>query len=274
MQAITRAYINQQIHCVITFDGQLDARALRCALRALMHVEPELACRFSVRGGKAYWEHRDDIDQIEFLRVEYSQSPDVEVKQYAAMHMLAERDPLVQALLIRSDHGDTLCVKVNHMISDAAGVKKAVALLAELYTRYLADPDYQPPEGSFRERGGSWDLMKKAGLLRTLKGIPTGIPLFPKFQLPHPEKDEEGGEYAIRIIGARQFRKIKSGSKERGATVNDVLLTAFFRSLCRTLHPPRDVPLPVQVSVDLGYLFEENEISPVCNLCGAIYTAV
>ncbi|MDI6875441.1 MAG: WS/DGAT domain-containing protein [Methanomicrobiales archaeon] len=272
MQAIARAYVDQQIHCVVSFRGRLDIPALKSALRALASVEPSLGCQFTVRGGKGCWELREDAGGDGCLSTVCTDTPDAAVQRFAAGEARAERDPLVQALLVRSDSCDTLCLKVNHVVSDAAGVKEIACLLGDLYSRYLSDGDYRPLRGTFRDRS-PWQLLQRAGLWNLLRSVPAGMPAWPRFRLPCRRQGRPGGAFALRTVGPEQFRQIRRRSKAAGATINDVLLTAFFRGLCRTLDPPQGVPLPVQVSVDMRYLLPEGEKCPICNLCGALFPA-
>ncbi len=273
MQAIARAYVDQQIHCVVSFQGRLDLPALESALRTLVSVEPALGCRFVVQGGKAYWELREDPGEGGCLSIVSADTPGAAVQRFAAGEARAERDPLVQALLVRSDTGDTLCLKVNHVVSDAAGVKEIAGLLGDLYSRCLSDRDYRPLRGTFRERG-PWRLLQRAGLWNLLRAVPSGMPAWPRFRLPCRKQNRPGGAFALRTVGPDQFRQIRQRSKAAGATINDVLLAAFFRGLCRTLDPPQGVPLPVQVSMDMRYLLPEGEKCPICNLCGALFPAL
>ena len=51
--------------------------------------------------------------------------------------------------------------------------------------------------------------------------------------------------------------------------MTDVLLTACFRALCKTLNPPEEVPLPLEVSVDMRYLLPEEDYRRIANLSSA-----
>lgn len=78
----------------------------------------------------------------------------------------------------------------------------------------------------------------------------------------------------MQVIGPERFRAIQEAADSRGATMTDVLLTAFFRALCRILHPPEEVPLPLEVSVDMRYLLPEEEFRRIANLSSAVFPAL
>jgi len=277
----------RQITMVLSFTGHLDHHAVKNALRALLEVEPILGCRLVGDGRKASWERRDDLNSLKLLSVKESPVPDDAVKQAATR--TDREDSLIQALLLRNDSGDALCISVSHAVTDAAGAKELLPVLSELYTRYLEEPDFWPLQGAYSDRG-SWQLFNSAGLIETLSTIPAASPPEPRFRFPglagtgepaggtvgegrEPGRGQgsPGEEITTRLIGPERFRAIREAADSRGATLKDVLLTAFFRALCRTLHPPEEVLLPLQVSVNMRYLLPEEDNHRIANLCSAVF---
>ena len=53
------------------------------------------------------------------------------------------RDPLVQVRIIRSET-DTLCIKTDHMTTDAFSLKQCAYRLASIYRKLAHDPQYVP----------------------------------------------------------------------------------------------------------------------------------
>jgi NRPS condensation-like uncharacterized protein len=277
----------RQITMVLSFTGHLDCHAVKNALRALLEVEPVLGCRLVGEGRKASWERRNDLNSLTLLTVKEGPVPDDAVKQFVTR--TDREDSLVQALLLRNEDTDTLCICVSHAATDIAGAKNLLPVLSELYTRYLTEPDFWPLQGVYSNRG-SWQLFNSAGLIETLSTIPAVSPPEPVFRFPGPagagepaggtagagrepwrEQGMSGGAIAMQVIGPERFRAIREAADSRGATLTDVLLTAFFRALCRTLHPPPEVPLPLQVSVDMRYLLPEEDNHRIANLSSAVF---
>jgi len=272
-------YAGRQITMVLSFAGHLDFHAVKNALRALLEVEPVLGCQLVGEGRKASWERRDDLNSLTLLTVKEGQVPDDAVNQLATR--TDREDSLVQALLLRNDRGDTLCICVSHAVTDIAGAKELLPVLSELYTRYLAEPDLWPLQGVYSNRG-FWQLFNSAGLIETLSAIPAASPPEPMFrglvgagepagETTGDESGMPGGDIAMRVIRPVRFRAIQEAADSRGATLTDVLLAAFFRALCRTLHPPEEVPLPLKVSVDMRYLLPEEDNHRIANLSSAVF---
>lgn len=254
----------RQITIVILFPGNLDHHAVKNALRALLEIEPILGCRLAGEGGKVTWERREDLNSLELLAVEDSGAPDDVVKRFATG--TRPGDPLINALLIREETGDTLCIRISHAVTDVPGALETIPVLSELYARYQAEPDFWPLKGGYSDRG-AWQIIDSAGLIETLATIPAARPPEPVFRGPAGE--EPGQDIAVRALGPERFRAIREAADSRGAGMTDVLLAAFFRALCRTLKPPEEVPLPLEVSMDMRYLLVDETIRRIANLSGA-----
>lgn len=274
MNYITRLNADQQMHVVITFTSQINAPRLAKALRLVMDREPILSCRFIEQGNRVVWERRNDLDQIELLRVVDTGDLQASVYEFAVFPSDPCVDPLVQARLFRSPAGDTLCLKVNHVAADGAGVKEVAYLVADTYRRLEENPDYNPGQANFNQRSQA-AIFRRAGLMNLLKYRPRtlGLPPMP-FSLPFTGTDGDRRSFAVRKMAPADFQALKGYAKQHGATVNDLILTALYRSMFSQGNPPADMPLPVQVSLDLRPLLPKGKEQPVCNLSGALYPVV
>ena len=259
----------RQITLVLSFTGHLDHHAVKNALRALIEVEPILGCRLTGEGKKASWERREDLSSLELITVEEGSAPDDAVKRFATD--TRPDDPMMQGLLIRGEKGDTLCIRIGHAVTDAPGALALLPALADLYARYLAEPDFWPLQEGYSDRG-SWQLIDSAGLIETIGTLSAASPPGAVFRGPvgtGGPAGETAGAIAMLVIGPDRFPAISEAAASRGATLTDVLLTAFFRALCDTLHPPEEVPLPLEVSVDMRYLLPEEDNRRIANLSSA-----
>lgn len=276
----------RQITIVLSFAGHLDHHAVKNALRALLEVEPVLGCRLDREGKKASWERREDLSSLDLLSMQDVLVPEDAVKRFATDSRIDE--PLVNALLIREEAGDTLCIRISHAVTDIPGALALLPAMAELYSRYLAEPDFWPLEGEYSNRG-AWQIIDSAGVIETIGTIPAARPPEPVFRGPVGAGDPgegSGGEgtgteragkgsgspgedIAMQGIGPERFRVIREAADSRGATMTDVLLAAYFRALCLTLNPPEDRILPLEVSVDMRYVLPDEDFRRIANLSGA-----
>jgi NRPS condensation-like uncharacterized protein len=274
MNYITRLNADQQLHVVVTFRNPINESRLARALRLVLDREPVLGCRFVEQGNRVGWERRSDLDQLELLRVIETGDLQAELNKFVVLPADPCIDPLVQARIFRTSMGDTLCLKVNHVAADGAGVKEVAYLLADTYRRLEEDPAYKPglTKFSLRSQAG---IFRQAGLKNLVQYRPRklGLPPMP-FSLPFAGAESNQRRFAVRKIAPKDFQALKGYAKQHGATINDLILTALYRTMFSQGNPPADMPLPVQVSLDLRPLLPRGKEEPICNLSGALYPAI
>ncbi len=274
MNYITRLNADQQMHVVITFRSQIDERRLAKALRLAMEREPVLGCRFVEQGNRVGWVRRSDLDQLVLLQVAETDDLRASVDAFAVLPSDPCVDPLVQARIFRSPAGDTLCVKVNHVAADGAGAKEVAYLVADTYRRLEENPDYNPGMAKFARRSQA-GIFRQAGLKNLLEYRPRqlGLPPMP-FSLPFAGVEGNQRSFSVRKFAPSDFQALKGYARQHGATINDLILTALYRTMFSQGNPPAAMPLPVQVSLDLRPLLPRGKEQPICNLSGALYPAV
>jgi NRPS condensation-like uncharacterized protein len=274
MNDITRTNADQQLHVIVTFNQHIDADRLAKAVRLIMDREPVLGCRFVEQGSRPVWERRADLDQLELSRVVETSDMQKDLLEFVTSPTDPRSDALVQARVLRSSDTDTLCVKVNHVAADGAGAQEVAYLLADTYSRLEADAHYQPGLGKFGKRS-QFGIFRQVGLKNMLKYRPRKLALPPMpFSLPFIGTERSGRGFAMRQVSEADFQALKGFAREQGATINDLILTALYRTMFTRGNPPENTPLPVQVSIDLRHFLPEGKQQRICNLSGALYPAV
>lgn len=253
-----RALGDQSLHMVISFGGFLDEGHLRTAAAAVIAGFPLLGSRF-VECDKPYWEVLPDIDFNTLVRIHVSCDPDADLPAILAIPVDPATGPQLCLHLIRSGDRDTLCITVHHAAMDARGLISCTQLLAESYR----SADFRTvPHGETMDRSlGPVLAQIPDKVIHTIHPAPE-IP--PKgWAFPVSENCVKGAGFTIRTLLPSYLAAIKQAGKRQGATVNDVLLAAYFRALCTTIHPAPGCRLPVMVSIDLRrYLNGSRPVTP------------
>jgi len=269
---LMRTLHDAQIRCVITFSGRIDVERMARAVRLTLYAEPILGCRFVEHPRKPYWERRDDLDCVPLCHVTESTDVERELYKFLGAPIDPYTDIQVQVGIFRSDR-DALCIKVNHMVTDGAGSIEYAGLLAKTYRELGANPDHFPQPNLQTARGQS-QVFRHVGLLPLVREF-CRLP-YPRsaWGLPAISQDFSGRAFAIRRIEAERFANIKAYCYQHQASINEVLLTAFYRSLFEVLAPPENVPLPVQVTVNLRRYLPSGRAGAICNLVGGFFPAI
>ena len=259
-----------QIRCLLTFDGRLDAARLARAVRLTLDAAPVLGCRFVERPWRPYWERCDDLDEIVFCRLVEAADPQSQLFQFMATEMDPCAGPQVQAVLFRSER-DTLCLKISHLVADAGATLDYLELLAATYRQLGADPAYRPAPNLRGSRRPS-QVLRFVGLRTLLRACLRFSYPRPTWNFPSSSRDC-GPSFLIRRIAAESMAHIKAYSQQRQVSVNDVLLTAFYRALFVLLDPRTGLPLPVTVSTNLRRYLPSGRAGGLCNLSGGLFPA-
>ncbi|WP_440956366.1 condensation domain-containing protein [Methanosarcina sp. Mfa9] len=272
---ITRyvTFTNYQIQAVLHFRGRLDAVRLARAVKLSVDAEPVLGCKFIEREDMPFWQLRTDLDSISWCGLEEVPDREKAAKRFLLKELDMDNDPQVLGRLFRSGKQDTLCIKLNHTSCDGGGAKAYLRLLADLYTELGRDPDYlpEPNVSGIRNQTPIFDALG----IRNLESDPEKIGLgtaVPEsswaFPLQQPDKpyQYESAVVAINRISSQDFQSISAYARARGATINDMLLTAFFRALFDTLEPVSGIPKEINFTVDLRRHLPEGTGIAISNL--------
>ncbi|MCE5333257.1 MAG: condensation domain-containing protein [Desulfobacteraceae bacterium] len=285
---------DQQIHVILSFDGRLDFMRLRRALRLCLDAEPILGCRLIYHPIAPWWESREDPDNPETCRLVRTADSEESVDAFLTAPLDPFADPLVQVRVFRKheDAGDILVVKICHLIMDGAGGNEFLRLLAANYNRLNVEPDFEPAVNltgtrSLRQVSRQFTLLERAKILRrTLRDLKqSSIYLLDKFRVPkdsmsaHPrpawglpltDGGREDRAFVLRRIPAHLAKRCEGYARSHGATLNDVMLTAFYRAMHEQFAPRPRKSMRIRTIANLRRYLPGREGEALCNLCAYV----
>lgn len=265
---------NFQIQAILKFDSRLDFDKLLRAVRLSVDAEPVLGSRF-IEHDPPYWVRLNDIDKVEFCTIEETDNEEEAVHRFLESHLDMDHDPMVKVKLIRSGQHDILGIKLNHTCTDGAGSKEYIHLLSHIYSCIDGENGVYKPKLSVRSRKDHYRIFKTLGV-------------------KHPESDfsmvessrtvwafpwKSGGRknitpFVVCRLPYGQLDILSKYGKERGATINDLILTAFYRAMFKMSQPPYGIPMDIGVTVDLRRYLPGNRAGAIRNLSGGVVTRI
>jgi NRPS condensation-like uncharacterized protein len=253
---------------VLKFSGRIDETSFSRALLLTLDREPVLGSKFVESGCSPYWAHRDDLENVRICSVLETSSPEQEILAFINEATHADTDPLVTSRIFREKEADTVCIKVNHSACDAGGLKEYVSILSDFYSRLCEDPDFsvRPNLCGRRDQSQVFENIKNLESIKPERG--------PNPTWTFPQKGGITPLHSIRHISWERFSAIKNYAREKKATINDLLLTALYRTLFEINDTGYEKPMTVQVSIDLRRYCPDNKAEAICNLSGALYLSV
>lgn len=223
----------------IQLPSALDVDLLKGAIRAVAVNLPELGGRPNQTFWRTQWfvdeepgwtvtEHPDATDAL---------AAEVERDLFATPFRLEGELPL-EARLLHLRQGDRLLLRVHHLAADGGGIKELAYRIAEAYRALAADPDWTPTPAS--PPHAVWRLLSAwrpwrvpaylLGILDDLWSLRPGRGL----SVPMAESRDARTRCGRLHLDAARVTALKERWQASGATINDLLVTAFARAVDRS----------------------------------------
>lgn len=263
---------NFTLQAVMKLEGRLDYTKLEKAVRLSVDAEPVLGCRF-VEGNPPYWKRRENIDKVQFCSFEEVTNPKEAVQRLLDSPLNMDNDPMIKVRLMRSKVHDFMVIQANHVCLDGAGIKEYIELLSNIYSTI------DRPNGVFTPTPGTRGRIDQDRLLETLGitdpnalWIPGSDYTIPTWAFPWKQGTSNSTHIIIRRFPADQLDKMSRYAKSRVATINDLLLTAYYRAMLGMGQPVYGVPMGMAVTVDLRRYLPNNKTEAIRNFSGSVNT--
>jgi len=232
---------------VVDIPPGLDADLLRAALTGVARLEPAVGACYQRGLLRGCWIVDPDPawEVAEHGELDEAGAAALERAWIATPHPLHGALPVAAAVLHLPDR-DRLLVRVNHLLADAGGVKNLLYLLARCVRRLRDDPAWRPEPRRPSARS-YWKVLAALRLARLPAMAASMLREFwaavPRTTLSVPM---EPAEHAVPrvlhlILEPERAARLRERWRDRGFTVNDLLLAAFGVALDRCHgadHPP------------------------------------
>jgi len=236
------------MHVVLTLDGEIDAGVMKEATKRLIASDPYLRSRFAEVDGRAAWEEVP-AEQWEGA---FGLFPAGGVESLPPPPLDVRAGPQVRVGLYRREEGDIVAVTCHHGFCDATG---ALTLARDLFAAYrgiVEDPGFRPPPRAPYDRSTDRILALYSEEERQ-RALAEEEPFVDRWRFPVERTGRGTPRIARRTLAPERLGRIKAFGREHGATVNDVLIGAFFLAFQKIRDDPSDrgAPRSLLTSADL-----------------------
>jgi NRPS condensation-like uncharacterized protein len=267
----SNGFNDHQLHCVLRFDQRLDGDVLKRAVISSIEAVPILGARY-IEGGRPHW---TSLDPKDFERAFILARTEKELADFVVSRANESLGPQIRVCLLNS-MPFSLALKMNHMVCDAADFKTYLYLLCKIYSGLIAEPGYRPHviTGDRSMRG----VLKRFGMGVKLKSLflqSDENNLTGGIQFPLSNGGDARPFIITRKIDRERTAALKIHGKANRATLNDVVLTAYYRCLFQrlTLCPGAKLQIPVMVDMR-RYLRESGNRAALTNLASTVLTQI
>ena len=263
-----------QIQVIMKLDGRLDFDRLTQAVKLSVDAEPILASRF-VEYKKYYWKRMENIDGTAICSLEETDNADDTVMQFLQSPLDMDNDPQVKVKIIRSEQYDILGVKLNYVCCDGTAAKEYIKLLSQIYSCIDQGEGTFITESQIGSREDQDGLYKELGIkYPELRWNPLSEPPKTKWGFPWAQGREDSVRFEVCRIPKSDFEKICQYGKSREATINDLILTAFYRTMFKISKPKQGVPMDITSTMDLRRYLPGHKSQTIKNLSAGLITRI
>jgi NRPS condensation-like uncharacterized protein len=263
-----------QIQAILNLDGRLNLDKINKAIRISLDVEPVFGCEF-VEGHPPYWKRLNNLDEIAFCTIEETDNPDEAIKLFIQKPLKVDSDSNITAKLIRLKEHDILVLKINNACCDGTYAKEYIQLLSNIYS------SIDQKDVDFNAESRIDSMVNESALYEELgKAHPelnwNQMLDFPKTMWAFPWRNSGKDEirYAVNRITHTSFDSIYQFAKSRGATVNDLILTSFYRAMFKLSKPIYGIPMDITSKKDLRSYINDSRSQLARNFTGGFITSI
>ncbi|MBE7123529.1 condensation domain-containing protein [Bacillus cereus] len=267
---------DQQINAVLYFPVGISKKILEQSVRITLQLQPVLNSRF-VENDIPYWEEHSSATNSPICLFAEGNNQELEIMAIDFIKEPGDRiqGPMVQTKLLRGTTTDMLVVKLSHLCSDGAGVKEYINLLGAIYTQLSLGQsknqiikEFGEGNESFRDQS---HVFKYAGISDIKSAYrPNQEQQASLWSFPSQPNKNKSPQMSVRRLSHEQSLRLIQWAKAQQATLNDVIMTAYFRALSHfTLYAePRTAEKMIGLTIDLRRYLPNYTTGAICNLSG------
>jgi len=257
------------IHCILDFEGVVDEKRMARAARLMLDAEPVFGCSYVDGGWHGHWQRCNNLDNINHCPLQASEKLEADTLAQLIAPLDATAGPQAALLLLRHSAHDRLIIKVNHLVADAGGVREYVYLLAEIYRELESNPDYLPLPNIKGNRSLK-QVTYRFSMLTRLRMLVGGLlrlrsVIYPKKYWSLPVQGSTP-DYLFHVVQPEQFHRMKSWAKNKGVTLNDLILAVLIRTIHQVAQHATGTPMKIQITVDLRRYLPRGRGEAITNL--------
>lgn len=252
MHYLFRDFNDRMVHVELHYDFEIDIDALKTVLICFFEKAPVLHSKFVDNHLSTHWEvmpyHIDDVLSV----INEPDDLPLAIDEFLTQYIPPESELQMKVAVFNKDGKSTLCVVENHMCMDGGDLKYFMKTLCKNYSDYV-EKNISPIElrqgsRSYEEVYSGFSQTEK----RMAKNLYKNVCAKDDHRFPLTSDSIRDKSFiARRKIDSERFAKIKSVGKKHGATINDVLLTAYFYSLYELAGYGENESVTISCAIDL-----------------------
>ena len=251
MHYLFRDFNDRMVHVELKYDFVLDVEALKTVIICAFEKVPVLHSKFVDKKISTYWKVMPyNIEDI--LTVTYPDNLETAVEEFLTQYISPESHIQMKFALFIKDGKSTLCMIENHMCMDGGDLKYFLQSFCKNYTEYIekgiSPIEYRTGSRAYTDVYSGFSQMESGVARRLFKNINARD----NHKFPLTKNNIRDTSFiAKRNFSEETLAKLKAKGKEMGATVNEMLLAAYFYSVYELADFPATDQVMISSAIDL-----------------------
>ena len=267
MHYLFRDFNDRMVHVELHYDFEINIEALKTVLICFFEKAPVLHSSFTDNRIKPYWTVNDyHIDEVLTVKIVDEDTLDEEINNFLVGYIPPEAKIQMKVAVFNHSGKSTLCVIENHMCMDGGDLKYFMNALCKNYNAFvsnnLSPVDLRTGTRSYEAVYDDFSLAER----RMAKNLYRNINTKDKHAFPlTPDSLSDRSFIARRKLPAAKFDVMRAVGKKHGATINDMLLCAYFYSLYELANFNAYDSVSVSCAIDLRRHIKYNSGQGITN---------
>ena len=268
MHYLFRDFNDRMVHVELHYDFRIDVDALKTVLTCFFEKAPVLHSSFTDNHIHPYWTVEDyHINDVLTVKEVDEKDLDEEINSFLVQYIPPESSVQMKvAVYYYGDNKSVLLVVENHMCMDGGDLKYFMKSLCQNYNDYV-EKGISPI--ALRTGTRSYETVYEdftAGERRMAKGLYKNINTKDNHGFPFtPDNIADKSFIARRRFSAETFNQLRASGKKRGATINDMILAAYFHSLYELAGFNESEGISISCAIDLRRHIKDNTNQGITN---------
>lgn len=228
-------------------EGKIDIDHFREAVQIVIDRNPIISSRLCEKFFTAKWVYQKfPIDDFVFVYKCSDRTGEKIINEYLYKTFNVKEGPLVRFVVIQYPDHDQLLFTVTHCACDGTGFKELIYTLCSIYSSRDIAVKYPPIEDrSLDQFFDAFTFKEKLGILASNQEQCNNY----NFKL---EGDDTRPFMVKKVITKDEFNQINAYSKEKSATINDILLTGILRATYSIINQSIALPCAINLRNFIG----------------------
>lgn len=267
MHYLFRDFNDRMVHVELRYDYEIDIAALKTVLICFFEKAPVLHSSFTDNRISPYWTVKDyKINDVLTVKEVSEENLDQEINDFLVQYIPPDADIQMKVAVFNHSGKSVLCIVENHMCMDGGDLKYFMKSLCKNYSDFVEN-GISPVD--LRTGTRSYESVYEdfsSGEKRLAKNLYKNVNSKDDHGFPFtPNSIKDKSFIAKRKIPASKFDAIRSSGKKHGATINDMILTAYFYSLYELAGFDKRDGFSISCAVDLRRHIKDNSDQGVTN---------